>query len=164
MLKFAKALLLLPLVYASIANAEWITTTEDDVFSDGKSAMMLGGLDPYSALVFDCNSSGTSLSFIQISQWNKNMEGAESRVLVKVDSNNKYEFIGRLYQRNDKYIGVRVEDPNLVKLLAEIKEAKSKVIIGLANKSNDQKWNGAASAYGSTKATQQFIDACKINI
>lgn len=153
----------LGLVVASAANADWMTHVEDDIFSGGQKAMLVGTIDPYHALIFDCVSDGLSMHFLEKTKWESGMAQASFRLLVKVDQGEVYDFAAKGSQRNDVFIQASVSDKDRVlKLLGEIRDAQQQIQLGLRVKEIDAKWSGIASVAGSTRETDRFLKACNL--
>lgn len=151
------------LTFSSLASAGWLTTTQDDIFSGGQKAMLIGEVDAFHALVFDCDSERLSAALIEQSKWHEGMELASYKLLVKVDQGEIYDFPGKGSQRNEKYTEVATNDKEqILKLLNEIRDAKSKIQIGMQIVETNGKWSGIASPAGSTRETDRFLQACKL--
>ncbi|WP_323149396.1 hypothetical protein [Pseudomonas oryzihabitans] len=145
------------------ANAEWRTFVEDDVISDAKTAMLVGAVDGMHRLVFDCDSSSLTMSLLEDGKWREGMRSVGGKLVVKVDKAEKNTFSVALHPRNEKAIAMRTEEAEKIKkLLGQIRESKSKVLLGFVIESADIKWTGEADTYGSTKAVDQFTKACGI--
>src|SRR3990167_10085170 len=155
--------LALGLAVSSAANAEWVTNAQDDIFSGGQKAMLIGAIDPYHTLVFDCDSNGLFMSLLEKGKWEKGMELASYRLLVKVDRGEVYDFAARGSQRNDLYTQASVSDKTeILKLLGEIRDAQQQVQIGMQIKEFGAEWSGTASVAGSTREANRFLNACKL--
>lgn len=151
------------LTLSSLASAGWMTTTEDDIFSGGQKAMLLGDVDPFHALVFDCDSERLALSLIEKSKWKEGMGLANYRLLVKVDQGEIYDFAAKGSQRNEEFIQVATADRDkILGLLKEIRDAQTQIQIGLQIKETSSKWSGISSVAGSTREADRFLQACNL--
>jgi len=151
------------LTFSSLACAGWMTTTKDDIFSGGQTAMLIGEIDAYHALIFDCDSENLTLSLIEQSKWKEGMGRGNWRLLVKVDQSQIRDFAAQSSQRNEKYIQVATSDrDSILELLKEIRDANTNIQIGMQVKEADFKWSGTASPSGSTRETDRFLQACKL--
>lgn len=153
----------LGLAVTSAANADWMTSVEDDIFSGGQKAMLMGNIDPYHALIFDCDSNGLSMNLLEKAKWESGMARASYRLLVRVDQGEVYDFAAKGSQRNDLFTQTSVLDKDeVLKLLGEIRDAQQQVQVGLQIKEIGAKWSGIASAAGSTRETDRFLNACNL--
>lgn len=150
-------------VMSSFANADWITTTQDDIFSGGKTAMMLGYISPFQSVAVDCNSDGLSLALLQKEKWQDGRPSSAWNLLVKVDGGEVHRFIASSGQRNTEYVQyITFEKDEIFKVLAELRNAKSQILLGLQSDEFNAKWSGTAPVSGSTRETDKFIQACKL--
>lgn len=151
------------LVVSSFANADWITTTQDDIFSGGKTAMMLGYISPFQSVAVDCNSEGLSLALLQKEKWQEGRPSSAWNLLVKVDGGEVHRFTANSAQRNTEYVQyVTFEKEEILKVLADLRNAKSQILLGLQSDEFNAKWSGTAPVSGSTRETDKFMQACKL--
>jgi len=151
------------LTFSSFASAGWMTKTEDDIFSGGQKAMLIGEVDPFHALVFDCDSENLAFSLIEKSKWQEGMELVSHRLLVKVDEEGIHDFAAKGSQRNEHYVQISTADRDkILGLLKEIRDAQNQIQIGIQIKELGGKWSGTASVAGSTRETDRFLQACKL--
>ncbi|MCX5495581.1 hypothetical protein OSH11_12760 [Kaistia dalseonensis] len=151
-------------VLPSIARADWLTNVEDDIFSGGKKATMLGYISAGSFFTADCVTDGSvSLAYAEKGKWVDGLDLLKFRLLVKVDAGAVREFVGKASQRNDETWQVEATDQDDV--LATIKaigNTKKQVLIGLQEPVTGMKYSGTVTARGSTRAVKQFVEACGI--
>ena len=147
-----------------LAFAAWNTLIDDDIFSGGKTALMVGEIDPGSSLAIDCKSSGEiSIAYIEKSSSDDNDEGAAFRLLIKIDDQPTIEFSGRLERRNEKYIEITSSDRDLaIQAVKEIASARRKILVGVSRLDGDSKHSASAGAAGSSKAAAKLVKACNI--
>ncbi|MGE9763917.1 hypothetical protein [Pseudomonas sp. PDM20] len=151
------------LTLSSAASAGWLTSTQDDIFSGGQKAMLIGEMDPFHALVFDCDSERLGMALIEKSKWQEGMERASYQLLVKVGQGTIHDFAAKGSQRNEEYVQIATSEREpLLLLLDEIRNAKGRIQVGLQNTDTDSKWSGIASSAGSTRETDRFLQACKL--
>lgn len=153
----------LALIVSSVACAGWQTTTKDDIFSGGKSASMLGEVSSSQAIIFDCAADSLQLALVEKG---KVGEGASElwSMLAKVDGGKIHRFETLQSQRNDKFIEFGTgETEEILSLLKDLRNAKSTLLLGLQAK-NGGKWSGSANVNGSTKAVNDFVQACNLKL
>lgn len=155
---------LMGLVTSSLALADWSTTTQDDIFSGGKKAMMFGTISPAQAIAFDCDSEQLTLALLQKEKWSDTRTSTGWDLLVKVDKGEIHRFKALSAQRNDVYVQyITGEKDEILKLLADLRNAKTPILLGLQSAEFDSKWSGTVPATGSTRETDKFLllEACK---
>lgn len=159
----AVAVALLGLATSSPTLAEWSTTTQDDIFSGGKKAMMLGSISPAQAIAFDCDSEQLTLALLQKEKWADTRASTGWDLLVKVDKGEIHRFKAQSAQRNDAYVQfITYEKDEILKLLPELRNAKAPILLGLQSEEFDSKWSGTVPATGSTRETDKFLQACNL--
>jgi hypothetical protein len=159
----AATVLFLVIAIPSVASADWSTSTQDDIFSGGKKAMLFGSISPGQAVAFDCDSEGLSLAFLQKEKWAEGRASSEWKLLIKVDQGEIHRFTAESAQRNNDYAQyITREKEEILKVLADLRNAKSVIQLGLQSEQFDSKWSGTASAGGSTRETDKFMQSCKL--
>lgn len=154
---------MLGLAVSTLANAGWSTTVQDDIFSGGKSAMMVGTISAYQSVVLDCNSEGVTLALIQQEKWQEGHDNSTWSLLVKVDDGDVHRFTAASGRRNDKFSQYgTAEQDEILKVLNDLRNAKSQVLLGLQSDVYNAKWSGTAPVNGSTSAADRFMQACKL--
>ncbi len=150
------------MIAAGAAHAQWDTKIEDDIFSGGKKAMLLGIISPNSFVVADCDSSGElSIAYSEKGEWNAGMALGEFRLLIKVDSGSVMEAKAKAEERNSDYFQITSDDTDVVlEMIKQIALAKRSILVGIEEPSFDMKHSATIGASGSTKATKRFLDAC----
>ncbi|EHM48877.1 hypothetical protein [Hafnia alvei] len=153
------------LLASSSAFAEWATKVEDDAFSDSHTAMMFGAETELNGVAFDCSSDGISVSYIEQADTKKVTAGLPVDLVFKVDDNSPIKFKAQTAIRNNNYFGITADTPDELKiLLAQLKQAKRRVLVGIKSSLNDQKMSFELSSIGSTTAVNKFIKACNIEL
>lgn len=159
----AAAIAFVGISISSAASADWSTSTEDDIFSGGKKAMLLGNISPNQMVAFDCDSEGLSLALLQKEKWPSERTSSAWKLLIKVDKGEIHHFTAESAKRNDDYAQyVTHEKEEILKVLADLREAKSVIQLGIQSEEFDSKWSGTVSAGGSTRETDKFTQACKL--
>lgn len=163
-MKFYALLFTSMMVVTPLVHAEWATTTSDDIFIQGKRAILLGRLsDAKTLLIFDCTSKmpPTSMGL----KWRNPTRLTEigTDLLVKIDSHAPMKFKGEFQPRNDSMVEIEVNDRSAVtELLKELKEAKSKIQVGYAVPQNDFRTSFLDDIFSPIAVTNTFIKACYI--
>ncbi|MBK4826943.1 Major capsid protein [Pectobacterium carotovorum subsp. carotovorum] len=86
-------------------------------------------------------------------------------MFVKVDDGKVVKFDATYYRRNNDYFQAETSDRDgILSVLQDAVKAKSKIIVGLSSKHTDNKHSFTANVSGSTKAVNDFIKACKIEL
>ncbi|ATE76257.1 MULTISPECIES: hypothetical protein [Pseudomonas] len=159
----AATVVLIGIAISSTASAQWDTTIQDDIFSGDKKAMLLGNISPSQAVAFDCDSDGLSLALLQEEKWADGRTSSEWKLLIKVDKGEIHRFTVESAKRNNQYTQyVTREKEEILKVLADLREAKSVIQLGLQSEEFDSKWSGTVSVGGSTRETDKFTQACKL--
>ena len=159
----AATVALLGIAISSTASADWSTSTQDDIFSGGKKAMLFGNISPSQAVAFDCDSEGLTLALLQKEKWPEGMTSSVWKLLIKVDQGEIHRFTAENSKRNADYAQYATnEKGEILKVLADLRNAKSVVQLGLQSDAFDSKWSGTVSVGGSTRETDKFMQACKL--
>ncbi|EBV5083242.1 TPA: hypothetical protein G8V61_004045 [Salmonella enterica] len=159
-------LLMLALSMASgSAFAEWFTRVQDDAFSDGHTAMMISSQNSMRGITFDCSSETLSVSYIEQTGSRQITEDSPVNMLFRIDGGTPIKFNAHTTIRNSKYLGIIADDADGLKtLLAQLRKAKSQVLLGLQSPGDDDKMSFTFNATGSTTAVNKFIKACNIDL
>ncbi|HCR1893016.1 TPA: hypothetical protein ONC27_004777, partial [Enterobacter asburiae] len=84
-----------------IAHAQWVTNTEDDLFSGGKKAMMLGEVSSDNgAIVFDCTKEKLSAAYVEMDKSTESLSEVPMDLIMKVDGNTAVKLDATLSRRN----------------------------------------------------------------
>lgn len=151
--------------FSMTAFGGWFTQVEDDVFTGGKKAMLGGDIGPNHGLLFNCDSDGLTMSFLERRADDEPIRSREFNLVVKVDGQPVRKFSGSSSIRNKDWWHIETNDSDgIVQLLEELKSAQSKVLVGIQAVGFDNKWSGTANASGSTRETERFLKACQIKI
>lgn len=159
----AAAVALIGMAVSSAASADWYTKTQDDIFSGGKKAVLLGSINPGQAVAFDCDSEHLSFAFLQKEEWAKGRTSSTWKLLVKVDNGEVHRFTSESEKRNDEYVQYATEEKEeIMKLLIELRNAKLVIQLGIQSEEFDSKWSTTVSPAGSTRETDKFLQACQL--
>ncbi|MEI7174843.1 hypothetical protein [Pectobacterium carotovorum] len=154
-------------VLPMMANAQWVSQSEDDIFTGGKKSSIFITTNDYSlnsAFVFDCTSDSLSFAYIEKSK-SSDDTSVPIDMFVKVDDGKVVKFDATYYRRNNDYFQAETSDRDgILSVLQDAVKAKSKIIVGLSSKHTDNKHSFTANVSGSTKAVNDFIKACKIEL
>jgi len=145
------------------ARAEWIAKVEDDLFSGGKQAMLAGSISPMAGIVFDCTKDSLSMAYIEKGPFNA-QGPIPVTMIVKIDGNEPVKFEGAFTKRNDEYIQASTNQEGIDQVLGQLKQAKSKMLVGLNVESINKKMSFSADVVGSTSAVNDFAKACEIKM
>lgn len=145
------------------ANADWTTKTEDDLFTGGKQSMLFGAISAMNGIAFDCTKDTLELSYIEKGPFKA--EGpVPVTIIVKVDANEPVRFQGSFTKRNEDYIQAGTNQDGIKQVLSQLKQAKSKIAIGLNVEVVNKKMSFSSDVTGSTKAVSDFASACELKI
>lgn len=156
-------LLLLPMA----AKAQWITKTEDDIFNNGKKAMLIESLSSSSsAIIFDCTKKSLSISYVEPDQETKDLDGTLAMdMIIKVDKGDAVNFDSKLTQRNDAAIAIESDDADAIKsVLKSARDAKQKVLLGIQSKDGGNQTSFSGNVSNSKNAINKFVTACEIQL
>ncbi|WP_347003879.1 hypothetical protein [Enterobacter roggenkampii] len=149
-----------------IAHAQWVTNTEDDLFSGGKKAMMLGEVSSDNgAIVFDCTKEKLSAAYVEMDKSTESLSEVPMDLIMKVDGNTAVKLDATLSRRNVQSLQIQSDDADQLKtVLKQLQGAKSKVLVGVQTKDGGNQHSMSANVSGSTTAVNSFIKACEINL
>lgn len=162
-----KTLLVISLLSLSgLAHAQWVTNSEDDVFSGGEKATMVAMInnDVEQAVAFDCTQDSLTLAYIE-----KSPELGKVKIpvqmVMKVDSGELIKFTGETGVRNTEYSQSLTTDKDaIIKVLKGAVSAKNKMLIGLSVPEVDVKQSFSLDVVGSSAAVNKFAKSCDIDL
>lgn len=161
------ALTVLTIATPTLTHARWVTSSEDDIFSGGKKAVLIGDLKSSSAsIIFDCTKTDLSVAYAEEDNSNEsNNSGPSIDLILKIDANKAQTLDATFSRRNAHYNQVASNDADKIKIiLKQLMEAKSKVLMGIQTKDGGNQFSLSGSVTNSTKATTNFIKACEIQL
>jgi hypothetical protein len=159
MLRLTTILLLSSLSVAHAAQG-WITKAQDDIFSGGQTATMIGLTHGGDAVYLSCDSD-RKLEVAFISKTDDKMDGIPAELVAKVDGGETLRFAAVSYAHNDDFIGFRSDDQDGIKSLVEaIGKARKSTLFGLQIPAVGYKASISPGVTGSTKAATNFRKAC----
>lgn len=149
-----------------IAHAQWITNTEDDLFSGGKKAMMLGSLTSSTgAIIFDCTKEKLTAAYVEEDKSSDEVPNLPMDLIIKVDENAATKLDASLSRRNAQSVQIKSDDSEkITQLLKQLQDAKSKVLVGMQTKDGGNQSSFSANVSGSTAAVNNFTKACEITL
>ena len=161
-----KCSLLLTTLVMPFAHADWATRVDDDVFTGGHKAMMLGLLgSTNNVLIFDCSRSVLDIAYVEQDSSTQDIDGLPVDLVVKIDSAPIVKFDAILSRRNSTTIQAKSEDAaSITSVLKALQTAKSKVIVGIQSKAGTNQQSLTGNIYGSTASVNDFTKACEIKL
>lgn len=153
------------LLVSTSVFADWATKVEDDAFSDSHTAMMFGAETELNGVAFDCSNEELSVSYVEQGDTKKVTPGMPVDMVFKVDDNSAIKLKAHTTVRNNNYLGITSDAADELKiLLAQLKQSKRRLLVGIKSSLNDQKMSFELSSSGSTLAVDKFIKACDIEL
>jgi hypothetical protein len=151
---------------SSGAHAQWLTQVEDDVLTDGKTATLTGMISFQQAIYIKCSSEGElTLAYIEKGDWTDGMSLVPVKLVFKIDDKEKVWLDASGYQHNSLFIGFKNSDGDLIRaVLKDLSTGRSKLLFGMKSDLVDINMSGSMGLDGSTKATERFAQACKLNL
>lgn len=96
-----------------IVHAQWVTNTEDDLFSGGKKAMMIGEVSSANgAIIFDCTKDKLTAAYVEMDKTSESTANIPMDLIMKVDGNGAVKFNATLSRRNVQVLKLRLMMPN----------------------------------------------------
>lgn len=148
------------------AYADWLTTVEDDLFSDNKVATMIAATSPSWMIYAQCHGpDDVSLAYIEAgSPGDLKSSVPAGKMVVKADNGKRWESQSSVYPHNDGYVGFSFDDKaDVVDVIREMGSANSKISVGLDLIVSNSPTTMNISARGSSRAVKQFLDACGLS-
>lgn len=144
------------------AHGQWMTTVEDDLFSDDQVVTMIGvGSDSWS-IYATCQGSEASLAYIERADPGQLASSVPAgTIVIKADVGERWESDASIYPHNDSFVGFSFDDTTkLRQVIEDIGKAKSKITVGLDLILSDSPSQASLSAQGSSRAARDFLAAC----
>lgn len=147
------------------AFAQWATTVEEDLFSDGGSATMIGLISMNASIYATCDAESMSIAYIEAAsdagELSAPVEVGE--IVIKGDNGSRHASKTSIYRHNNTYVGFSFDDSEgVLAVIRDIGKASSKISVGLDLILSDKPMTVSASAQGSSKAVKQFLEACGV--
>lgn len=151
---------------APTAHARWVTNTDDDLFSGGKKAMMIGELaSSNSAIIFDCTKSNIAMSYVEMDKSSESVADIPMDLVIKIDSGEAAKLDAILSRRNVQSVQISSADAEKIKVvLKQLQDAKSKFLMGVQTKDGGNQHSLSGNVSGSTAAVNSFVKACEITL
>ncbi|WP_334677549.1 hypothetical protein [Klebsiella pneumoniae] len=148
------------------SHAQWLTKVDDDLFTGGKKALMIGDLSSSnSGLIFDCTKNKLSVAYVETDKSSDSVPAIAMDLIIKVDGNPANKLEASLSRRNAQAIEVSTDDAEkITAVLKQLQNAKSKVLVGIQTQDGGNQSSFSGNASGSTAATNSFIKACEISL
>ncbi|UMB78180.1 hypothetical protein FXN80_07195 [Dickeya fangzhongdai] len=162
---FVKIIFAAMIFISPFTHAEWMTKVDDDVFSGGHKAVMMGSLGNSSSLViFDCTKGKASIAYAEADKTSNNPD-FPADLIIKIDGNDPIKFDAMISRRNDKTIQVGSDDMDKVtQVLKLLKTAKSKFLVGIQTKDGGHQSSFSGGVSGSTNSVNSFASACELSV
>lgn len=152
-------------ITSAAAFADWAVEIEDDVFTGGQKAMLIGAEHELNGVVVDCSKDELKVTYIERSETKNITEGLPVEMIFKVDQSSPIKFDAQTVVRNNDYFGIESDDSDNLKLfLSQLRNAKQKILIGIRYPHNDSKASFTLSASGSTASVSKLVKACEIEL
>ncbi|EHC2329544.1 hypothetical protein JTW50_004756 [Escherichia coli] len=182
MRKILRTTLITTILFSPIVHAEWYTVTDDDLFSDSHTALMVGKktsnpeeIDNH-MIALDCTPRSLTFSFVE-----KNIEKETSapihsfpiEVAIKIDKNSIIKLNTTYLRRNSiltQAISERTdtEMQKIKIILKQLRDAKHRVKVGIRRQDDTREdamtYSFNFNVLGSTSAVNKFITACGIKL
>ncbi|RKR64626.1 hypothetical protein C7387_1327 [Yokenella regensburgei] len=154
--------------YLPFAQAAWKTNVENDIFTGGKSAELVGDIsNKNQSLIFDCAAGQLSVSQVEQNS-NTVVKGTHHyQSLIKVADNAPLTFNATLARRNPQSIQLESRENGKIKtLLAQLlaQQSREDFLVGVKDGKGNQLSSGAGSVSFANKSVKKFISACNISL
>jgi hypothetical protein len=162
--KVRAAVAMMGLVLSGAVNADWYASIEDDIFSGGKKGVLVGEIGTSHALAFDCGENKLTAALIEEGKEENAGPRMDGELLVKVDQNPPVKMTATYGQRNPTFRQIiSYDSDSALTVLKQIQAAQSQILVGVTFPATGSKWSATASVSGSTRETNRFLEACKLN-
>jgi len=150
------------LVLTTGASSQWMTSVEDDLFSDEKVVTMIGvGSDNWS-IYATCQGAKATLAYIERADPG-GLTGSvpAGKIVIKADVGSRWESDASIYAHNDSFIGFSFDDTSqLRQVIEDLGKANSKITVGLDLILADSPSQSSLGAQGSSRAARDFLAEC----
>ncbi|MDA8477401.1 hypothetical protein NNO04_01570 [Citrobacter sp. Awk 4] len=168
MLKKIVLISLFSITYLPVAQASWKTVVENDIFSSGKKAELIGEIsNENQSVVFDCSEGKLAISQVEADR-NTVVTGKGSyQTLIKIDENQPVALNTTLIRRSPESIALTsTEKDKIMTLLRQVQAQNSRqdFLIGVMDSKGNQLSSGSGSVSFAKKSVNKFIKACKIEL
>lgn len=169
MLKRAAVVIaLLSTIYLPVAQASWKTVVENDIFSGGKKAELIGELsNANQSVTFDCSKDNLTISQIEEDRNTAVAKKSTYQTLIKVDDNSPVALSTTLIRRSPESIAlISTEKEKIITLLRQLQAQTSgqDFLIGDIDSKGNHLSSGSGSVSFARKAVNKFIAACNIKL
>ncbi|EEW5216649.1 hypothetical protein D8K44_004447 [Escherichia coli] len=182
MRKILRTTLIATILFSPIVQAEWYTVTDDDLFSDGHTALMVGKKTSNpeeidnNMIALNCTPRSLTFSLVE-----KDIEEETSAPIysfpidmaIKIDKNSIIRLNATLSRRNSMLTQAITEhtDTEMKKIkiiLRQLRDAKHRVRVGIRRqditREDAMTYSFSFNVLGSTGAVNKFITACGIKL
>lgn len=159
---------LLSAVYLPVAQASWKTIVENDIFSGGKKAELIGEIsNTNQSVTFDCSKDNLTVSQVEEDRNTTVAKKSAYQTLVKVDDNSPVVLNTTLVRRSPESIAlVSTEKEKIMTLLQQLQAQTSgqDFLTGDMDNKGNHLSSGSGSVSFAKKAVNKFIAACSIKL
>lgn len=144
------------------AHAQWVTSVEDDLFSDDKIVTMIGVGSENWSIYATCQGAEASLAYIERADPGE-LSGSvpAGKIVIKPDVGTRWESEMSMYAHNDSFVGFSFDDTSkLRQVIEDLGKANSKITVGLDLILTDSPSQASLGARGSSRAARDFLAAC----
>lgn len=166
--KFSVIPAFLLMTYLPFAHATWKTNIENDIFTGGKSAELVGDINNKNqSLIFDCAAGQLSVSQVEQNSSTVVKGSHHYQSLIKIDDNEPLTFNATLSRRNPQSIQLESRENDKIKtLLSQLlaQQSREDFLVGVKDSKGRQLSSGAGSVSFANKSVKKFISACNISL
>lgn len=154
--------------YLPVAQASWKTVVENDIFSAGKKAELIGEIsNENQSVVFDCSEGKLAISQVEADRNTVVTGKGRYQTLIKIDDNQPVALNTTLIRRSPESIALTsTEKEKIMTLLRQLQAQTSRqdFLIGVMDSKGNQLSSGSGSVSFAKKSVTKFIKACKIEL
>ncbi|MEG1213242.1 MAG: hypothetical protein RSE29_19165, partial [Leclercia sp.] len=154
--------------YLPASQAAWKVNIENDIFSNGKTAELIGEIkNTKQSIIFDCSQNKLAFSQVEENMNTTVKQGGKFKTLLKVDDNPPVTFTTTLARRDPQAIQLTsTEADKIVQVLSQLMQQRSSTdfLTGVTDTHGKQLSSGAGSVNSAKKALKKFIAACDITL
>lgn len=164
----AVVIALLSTTYLPVAQASWKTVVENDIFSGGQKAELIGEISGENqSVTFDCSKDNLTISQVEADRDTAVAKKSTFQTLIKVDDNSPVALNTTLVRRSPESIAlISTEKEKIMTLLQQLQAQTSgkDFLIGDIDSKGSHLSSGSGSVSFAKKAVNKFITACNIKL
>ncbi|WP_368749995.1 hypothetical protein [Klebsiella aerogenes] len=154
--------------YIPFTQAYWKANVENDIFSNGKNAELIGDItNKNQSIIFDCTENELFVSQVEEDSTTAIKEKNDYQTLIKIGENVPVTFNTTLSRRNPESIQLRSGEEGKIKLVLKqllTQTSGQDFLIGDIDGRGNHISSGSGSTSFSKKSVTRFISACKISL